>query len=378
MEKHSLASALPSAAATISPSVPHQRLGASAAAQEWPAGSVRETWILTGLSALVLVGAYHDGWAHNRDLTESFFTIYHAILYGALNLTTLFVLGLMVRNHRRGYPWIRSLPQGYEVTFLGLACFTVFGLVDLLWHLAFGIEKAAESLVSPPHLLLSIGGGLIGCGALAWAYRPSVRTNDPAVRYLVPVLLGFVLSATTFITQFYHAWGRTGAAAGYFTKPGIRLEEAPFTQEIASVLLQTVVLMGMVTLFLRHRTLPLGSMTIILGINTALLTYMKSDRLATGALPLFIAAVVAGVLIDAVLWRLQPTAARPVPLRVFCFVAPLILYSCYYLALQLAGGGIGWVVHLWTGGILIAGIAGWMTSYVVVPPKSLELQAGDR
>ena len=377
MENRTLSSALPGAA-SVDAAAPARRGGTSVVARDRPAGSTLETWILTGLGGMVLVGAYHDGWAHNRDLTEDFFTIYHAILYSALNLTTLFVLGLMVRNHRRGYPWVRSLPRGYEVALLGLALFTVFGLVDLLWHLAFGIEQAAQSLVSPPHLALSVGGGMIPCGALAWAYRQSVERDDPATRYLVPVQLAFFLSATTFITQFYHAWGRTAAAAGYFTQPGIRLEEAPFTLEIASVILQTTVLIGLVTLFLRHRTLPPGSITIILGINAALLTYMKSDRLATGAIPLFLAALAAGLLIDALLWRLQPTAARRAQLRVFAFVAPVILYALYYLTLQLAGGGIGWVIHLWAGGILIAGITGWITSFAVVPPAALELSASER
>ncbi len=367
-----------------------------------PAGSVLETWGFVALSTLVLVGAYNDGWAHNRELTESFFTIYHAILYAGLNLVTLYVVGLMYRNHRRGYPWARALPRGYEVTLLGLAVFTVGGAGDMIWHVTFGIEEAAESLVSPMHIVLTTGGGLIIAGALAWAYRRAAapETTDPATRYLLPVLIAFILSVTTFITQFYHPFGRTSAAVDYtrraaelridwFQPPKplplhvdytrraaeLRIEEAPFTLDVASVLLQSAVLMGLVLLFMRHRPLPPGSITIILAINTALVTYMKADRLATGPVPLFIAAVVAGLFADALLWRLQPSAARrPVAFRAFAFAVPFILYICYFLTLELAGGGIAWVIHLWAGSIVLAGITGWLVSYLVLPPRSLELE----
>ncbi len=346
-----------------------------------PAGSVLETWGLVALSTLVLLGAYNDGWAHNRELTESFFTIYHAILYTGLNLVTLYVAGLMYRNHRRGYPWARALPRGYEVTLLGLAVFTVGGAGDMIWHVTFGIEEAAESLVSPMHIVLTTGGGLIIAGALAWAYRRAAapETTDPATRYLLPVLIAFILSVTTFITQFYHPFGRTSAAVDYTRRAAeLRVEEAPFTLDVASVLLQSAVLMGLVLLFMRHRPLPPGSITIILAINTALVTYMKADRLATGPVPLFIAAVVAGLIADALLWRLRPSAARrPIAFRIFAFAVPAILYICYFLTLELAGGGIAWVIHLWAGSIVLAGITGWLVSYVVLPPQSLELEPAD-
>ncbi len=267
------------------------------------------------------------------------------------------------------------------MTLLGLAVFTAGGVGDMIWHVTFGIEEAAESLVSPMHIVLTTGGGLIIAGALAWAYRRAAapETTDPATRYLLPVLIAFILSVTTFITQFYHPFGRTSAAVDYTRRAAeLRVEEAPFTLDVASVLLQSAVLMGLVLLFMRHRPLPPGSITIILAINTALVTYMKADRLATGPVPLFIAAVVAGLIADALLWRLRPSAARrPIAFRIFAFAVPAILYICYFLTLELAGGGIAWVIHLWAGSIVLAGITGWLVSYVVLPPQSLELEPAD-
>jgi len=44
---------------------------------------------------------------------------------------------------------------------------------------------------------------------------------------------------------------------------------------------------------------------------------------------------------------------------------------CYFLALMLTEG-VAWSVHAWTGAIVLAGAAGWLLSYLVLPPRSVE------
>lgn len=79
----------------------------------------------------------------------------------------------------------------------------------------------------------------------------------------------------------------------------------------------------------------------------------------------------AGLLVDVLYARLRPTATTPTAWRLFAFALPATFYLCYFLALMLTEG-IAWSVHLWVGSIVLAGIAGWLLSYLLLPPRSSE------
>jgi uncharacterized membrane protein YhhN len=113
----------------------------------------------------------------------------------------------------------------------------------------------------------------------------------------------------------------------------------------------------------RGATLPVGSLTLILTLNAALMSVLQDQY------RLIPAAIVAGLLGDLVLWRVRPSLQRPASVRLFAFFVPVIFYSCYMLTLQLTGG-IGWSIHLWLGTIVVAGIVGLLLSYLVLPPPS--------
>jgi hypothetical protein len=57
----------------------------------------------------------------------------------------------------------------------------------------------------------------------------------------------------------------------------------------------------------------------------------------------------------------------------FAFAVPAILYLFYFLNLAIVEplrfqSGISWSVHFWAGSIVLAGITGFLLSYVVFPP----------
>jgi hypothetical protein len=56
--------------------------------------------------------------------------------------------------------------------------------------------------------------------------------------------------------------------------------------------------------------------------------------------------------------------------RIFAFLVPAILYGLYFAALALTGP-IWWTVHMWAGAVVLAGLAGWLVSYLVVPGAGL-------
>ncbi len=175
--------------------------------QARPRGSLWFDWLFTLMCCWFVGGVHLDGWAHNHipDL-ETFFTPWHAVLYSGYVVSAAVLVLALVRNHGRGYAWRRALPPGYAVSLAGAAVFAVGGVLDMLWHLLFGIEVSVEALLSPTHLLLATGGILMITGPLraAWQRLPghasfTWRTGLPAL-----LSLTLVLALLAFFTQFAH------------------------------------------------------------------------------------------------------------------------------------------------------------------------------
>jgi hypothetical protein len=194
------------------------------------------------------------------------------------------------------------------------------------------------------------------------------------------ISLAFLLSVCTFWTMFAHPLSRPWAAAGNRPTALVWPLMAPtptlltqdggvFSLDIAQmlgiddVLLQTALLIGLVVLTVRRWgwRLPRGSLTVIFTLNASLMGLMRDQQ---GLIPV---AVIAGLAADALLQQLKPSVARVRALRLFAGGVPLIWYSVYFLALHLTNG-IWWPVHVWAGVIGVAGLVGWLLSYLVVPP----------
>ncbi len=154
-----------------------------------------------GLSALLLMaGVIQDGWAHGHGLVDqSFFTPWHAILYGTIALNGI-VLGVMAARHiALGYPVRYSLPFGYWTSLIGVILFATGGAFDLWWHTRYGIEADINALISPSHLWLALSGALVFSGPLisiAARFGPQAggwRITGPAILSAAALLtlLGF-------------------------------------------------------------------------------------------------------------------------------------------------------------------------------------------
>jgi WD40 repeat protein len=138
----------------------------------FPPASRRFDWAAIGLAGWLIGGLYLDGWAHNHGMVDDvFFTPWHAVLYSGALALMLFLGLTMARNLARGYDWRRALPPGYLPSLIGAGIFGVGGALDLVWHELFGIEVDLETLLSPTHLVLALGGVLMASGPLrsAWA-----------------------------------------------------------------------------------------------------------------------------------------------------------------------------------------------------------------
>jgi hypothetical protein len=344
--------------------------------------SLRFDWIMVIVSIWWLGGLFIDGWAHsNIPQLETFFTPWHAVFYSgylavAFTLLVQILLNLrqsalsaggstpslvtLVRESLPGHRWVQAIPNGYELSVLGLAIFGVSGIGDLIWHLILGIERSTEALLSPTHLGLALGIGLALSGPLRAAWRRPEAT--PSWRQLGPAILSltFTYSLLTFFTVY---------ASPLITPwPIIDVSSSP-TRGITDILLITAISMSVVLLALRRWQLPFGTFTFMFGLNGALMVVFSPHSLLV-SVP---TALLGGLAADLVYRYIRPSADQPASVRLFAFLVPTMFYTLYFIDLAIVGPAIFqsvilWSTPFWTGAPVIAGIAGFLLSFVMFPP----------
>ena len=324
-------------------------------------------WLMAALGAWLIGGLYLDGWAHiHVPALETFFTPWHAVLYSGYLAVAAALVVTFWRSRRRGAARSTALPAGYRASLVGAFVFFFGGIADMLWHVVFGIEDGVEGLISPSHLALAYGGALMVTGPLrAGLHRGAGATETWLARMPMAVSLTLFVSLLTFFTEYASPYGATWVAK----TPGgmIFLHQSV---GLAGFLVQPVVLMGPVLYVLRQRALPVGSLTLLLAANVALMAIIHDKFLDTGPGPLIGAALLAGLIGDGLLAWLRPSPDRPRAFRAVAFAVPAVQYLLYFAAV-LGWARLTWSVHLWTGAIVIAGGVGWLVSYLVLPPARL-------
>jgi hypothetical protein len=286
--------------------------------------SLRFDLLMAILGIIFVGGLYLDGWAHAHGMVDrTFFTPWHAVLY-----------------------------------LLGVPLFALGGVGDVFWHILFGFEVGIEPLLSPTHLVLALSGIFIMSGPLRAALRRSNSASRSGWPSLFPMILSLtaVWSVLTFFTEFAHPFVNT-----FLVTDG--LGNGQQSWGVAGILLQAGLLMGLILLALRRWRLPWGTLTVMFTLNVTLLSFLQDEY------RLIPVALAAAVVADVLLWWLRPSTTRFNELRIFAFVVPMVLYLFYFLALGLTEG-IVWSIHLWLGSCILAGVAGFLLSYLLVGPQS--------
>ena len=149
---------------------------------------------------------------------------------------------------------------------------------------------------------------------------------------------------------------------------------------VIAVIIQTAVVMGLVLLAARRFLLPFGALTAVLGLNAFGVAFLGNQVTGRdGGLSLLPAALVAGLLADTLYAALRASRLRNSQLgfRLFAFGVPVAFYLIYFLTL-VATTGIWWSIHLSLGSVVLAGITGWLLSYVAIPPLSAPTEGARR
>ena len=320
-------------------------------------------WSMTLLVILLVFGTYLDGWAHNTGRTDaSFFTPWHAILYAAVFMTTVFLIAELLRRIAQGRSVRTALPTGYGLSLIGAGLFILAGVADMVWHLWLGVEAVFEALYSPPHLLLGASGIVIAGGPMRAASGPPAA---PVPRWSAQLPLLFsltaILSGLTFLTQDIH-WTLALPAVSH-RPPAVAFDDRQIAG-LAAILLQTGVMMGMILFALRRWTLVPGALTLILGTNAVAMVFQ--DRIHR--FDLAASAVLAAAIADLLLRMLKP-GDDLVRLRLFAFGVPAVFYTLYFLTLVLVEG-VWWSPALCAGAVILSGFTGVLLSYLVTPPSA--------
>jgi hypothetical protein len=312
-------------------------------------------WLVVAASAWLLGGLYWDGWAHGYGLPDSFWTIWHAAFYSGYAACAAVILGGVARARPRAPTWRAAIPAGYQAAVAGVFVFGLGGAFDMAWHTAFGIELGTDALLSPSHLLLGLGIALIVSGPLLAAWR---RGASGGVAAQLPAVLSLtaLLSVFTFFSLF------AGPYSGILGS-GARPTSAILVRTLLGMYLFSALVVGSALVALRRGTLPVGSLTVVLGLNAVAMILMQGHAPLAIQVAFSLVAFGAGAVGDLMLWRLRPSGARPLQLHAFAFLLPVAYFSIY-LGAAIALVGSGWTVHELTGMVVLSGVVGLRLSFV--------------
>lgn len=308
--------------------------------------------LAAGLGLLMVSGVYVDGWAHlNRPGLETFFTPWHAILYGGFTLLALFIAGTVLRRTpgRAGSRF--APPPGYGLAALGVVVFLAGGTADMVWHEVFGVEVAVDALVSPTHLVLLLGGMLM-VTAPARAVGAGRSTAD-----LVAVALSVAATASLagFFLSYLSVFSDPGATVALTAlpegDPGHRAAELPAIVGLGSYLATTAAVLVPILALRRFRAdVPPGAATAAVAAVALLGSMLTEFRYVVPAA----GAVAGALLVD---------LSRPAwPARVDPWLALGVALPALMWAGQLVGlatvAEVAWAITMWAGVVLLCVLAG--------------------
>jgi hypothetical protein len=288
-------------------------------------------WMISGL--------YVDGWAHQANKPETFFTPWHALLYSGFGAAMVYASITSVRNARSG---IGAALGEDRVTLLGVALFMLGAGGDFLWHEIAGIEDDLEALISPTHLLLMIGGLLM----------VTLPLRAPKSRVAATASVGLSLALVMFFLMYLSPWAEAEPFARTYL-PDDEFSNLSLQVGMATVVLTTVLFCGAALWLARQRLLQPGTITVIFtGVALA-----QSGLEGFNLLLPVLAATLAGAAADGLLHqgRSLPATGAVIGLTL----------SASYFALLHADQGVGWGPSLWVGAITFATIAGYATGLAV-------------
>jgi len=332
-------------------------------------------WAIAVASLWLGAGIFIDAWYHFHNDVETFFEPAHALLYAGLLAAYVFTAIALVHYHRRGYPWRRALPAGYETTRAGLIVGLVGGVSDMIKHTLWGFEQGFNALLSPTHLLIGAGMFLIVAGPIRAALsRDRARSLGAQLPMLIAAasLLELLHWGTQFI--FISEASRMNAPLAPYSSPPdvLTLLTLQYYKQgigLLAVMVQSLLLAGFALYLKRRFELPAGSLVVFMLLGNLFIAGAHSNHLGE-----FVAVAVASAACGAVgdAFRLGPTRSRADDPRWygFAFAVPAAYWTVYLAVLAVTMGGIWWTPDVTSGSILFAGLVGVFLNALMVDSRA--------
>lgn len=299
----------------------------------------------------VVIGLFVDGWAHQADKPETFFTPWHGVLYSGFLAGMAWSVLYDLRLRRRG---VAVAPD--RLATIGFAAFAFGGVADMVWHAIFGIEEDVAALLSPSHLLLMAAGLLLVTLPLRTPAPVPALDGPPSWAAFWPAVVGLTLAVaiTSFFGQF--ASGLTLWDTRLFTVPdGWRFDDIAVLG-IVGILLSTVLLLGALVWAAgvwSHP--PMGTFTLAFGGTALLMSGLRAFDEAVLVVPVALGGLLADVLV-----------ARGVPTRTVAAAVPAAMWTLWFATFH-AAWGLGWAAELSTGTVVFAALLGYGLALVATP-----------
>jgi hypothetical protein len=318
-------------------------------------------WLIAGLSVAMFAGAILDAWAHVyvAAALEAVLTPWHAVVYvsfAALAITLLLPIAARIARRR---PIRTAIPRSFVIPLVGGFIFLGAGGLDLAWHVAFGIEVGVEALLSPTHLGLAIGAGLLWSGPVISAWR---RRSRLSMSHFLPGLLSMsaIVGLVSFTTHFAHPFVDAWPAIPYSDRD----PASWYTPSLgfASLVIQTSILMGASLLLLRRWAAPpVGALTVLFSVSSAGLSFLHDEPV------LLVVPVAAGLAADVLVVLQRDVHPHAAAVRLFAVLVPLAMSGTYFGLLSVTSR-VFWSPHLWVGAVVMCAAVGFMVSLLVFPP----------
>ncbi len=302
----------------------------------------------------MVFGLYLDGWAHRAQKPETFFSPWHAVLYSGF-VAALLYFATIGRNSP--IPRDRIVSRGFFL-------FVAGAIGDGIWHEVFGIEVNLETLLSPTHLALMIGGICMGSGPLRFAIRDPNEKAASFTSFLPTILsltvqVGVVTFFTLYVSAFpFGALGNRGAASNDF--------EASFA--IGAVLISTALMLGPTLAVVRRWQPPMGTFTLMYGLVVAAtagtLAFRYPWHIITGLVGGFAADVFA-----------RHDSRRAAVFRVG-LITPLAMWSTWMLVIKWTNW-MTWTPEIWSGTLILAMFEGFALALLAAPPAEIQSQTAE-
>ncbi len=327
----------------------------------------RENLTVVALTLWLMAGLSLDGYAHVNILdvdpsgdgvTEDFFTPWHAIFYAAFTSLAAYI-GLIAWRRQRPGSLASWIPPGYGLAVVGVGVFAVGGVGDGIWHTIFGVEIGIDALLSPTHLLLLLGGGMIVTAPIRARLAEGLG-DEPSTWHRDGSTIGALTAVTAGLAFFLtFSWGLS-----FWWAPQVRFIDGDGGSEVLVARAVSAALVTSAALVIpplwahRHGLLPTGGVVVIWGLATLAESAALSQP--TRSVP---PALLGALVVEVVRRRL------PTPVALVAGIGSM--WTVWWLTIALDAEPFRWPAEIWAGHL---GLTTLVTAWLVIGVSRFDRQ----